>query len=110
MTTDQLEIFDLLGVEPGTLSVSGVQVNTWGREVLIDCVYDDGGPRPFQLLFEACSSLQWDVHGEPSDDDHAAELMGLFLGEEENRVASIVYTDLFELSVLYGSFTLLKDW
>ncbi len=110
MNTDQLEIFDLLGVEPGTLSVAGVQINTWGREVLIDCVYEDGSPRPFQLLFEACSSIQWDVHGEPSDDDRTAELMGLFLGEEEHRTASIVYTDLFELSVLYGSFTLLKEW
>jgi hypothetical protein len=110
MTTDHLECFELLGVEPGRMTVRDVQVSAWGSEVLISCAYEGDGPRPFQLLFEECSSIQWDVHGNLDDPDTDAELMGLFLGEEAHREAAIIYAEPFEIAVLYGSFTLIKDW
>jgi hypothetical protein len=104
---DQNEIYDMLGVEPGRTVILGVQVGTWGAELIVNCSYDD---QPFQLHFDECQSIQWDVHGEPTDQDREVDLIGLFLGEEDHQEAGIIYTDLFEIAVRYGTFTLVKDW
>lgn len=107
MVADQLEIYDMLGVEPGQITITAVEVASWGAELIVNCKYEGG--RPFQLLFDDCQSIQWDMHSSPGEQD-AAEVMGLFLGEADHKEAGIIYTDLFEIAVRYGTFDLVKDW
>jgi len=105
--SDPSEIFDLLGVEPGVLTINAVQISSWGGEVQLDCTYES---RAFQLVFEDCRSIQWDVRGHPDERDTRADVIGLLLGEEEHHESAIVVTDTFELVILYGEMLLIKAW
>ncbi len=109
---DRNEIFELLEVEPGRMVVTNIQITTWGCDVVIECRYEGEGPRkgPFQLLFEDCHSIQWDVHTKADDQDKISEIAAVFLGQDDYTESAIVYTDIFELTVLYGRFTIVKDW
>ncbi|HRE48776.1 MAG TPA: hypothetical protein PLD47_13705 [Aggregatilineales bacterium] len=100
------EFFDLLGVEPGALTITAVTISGWGTELTIDGEYE--GDQPFQCLFEEVSSLQWDAYHEPDDNETTVSVVGVFVGEDDHRAAALVYTDLFELSILYGTLSVVK--
>ncbi len=105
MTADQNEIFELLGVEKGKLTLQRVEISTWGTEVQLDCAYEGD---PFQLVFEEVRSLQWDVRGYPDERDEYADIIGLLLGEGDHHEAAIIVTDVCEIAILYGNMLLLK--
>ncbi len=107
MTTNQDEIFDLLGVEAGALTIQRVEISLWGTEVQLDCAYEND---PFQLLFEDVRSIQWDVRGHPDERDEHADIAGIFLGEKDHHEAAIIVTDVCEIAVLYGNLLLVKAW
>jgi hypothetical protein len=107
MTADHTEIFELLGVEIGALTVQRVEISVWGTEVQLDCAYEGN---PFQILFEDVRSLQWDVRGYPDERDEHADLIGIFLGERDHRGSAIIVTDVCEIAVLYGNMMILKTW
>ncbi|MBO9309027.1 MAG: hypothetical protein J7551_04495 [Chloroflexi bacterium] len=107
MAADHTEIFELLGVEVGALTIQRVEISLWGTEVQLDCAYEG---RPFQILFEDVRSLQWDVRGHPDERDEHAELIGIFLGERDHRASAIIVTDVCEIAILYGDMMILKEW
>lgn len=115
MASEREEIYELLGVAPGRLAIAGVQITAWGRDLILECTYGEGedgaaGRQPFQLLLEGCQSIQWDALGYADEQDAEALVVGMFLGEEGHGAAAIIATDVFELSVLYGTLTLVKEW
>ncbi|GAB4545159.1 MAG: hypothetical protein OHK0023_03030 [Anaerolineae bacterium] len=103
----QDEIFEMLGVAPSTLNINAVQITEWGTTLQLDCLYED---KPFQVVFEDCKSIQWDVRGHPDERDTSAEVAGLFLGQSEHRESAIIVTDVCEIAVQYGELMLLKTW
>jgi hypothetical protein len=105
MSQDLTEIFELLGTDPGKISIYRINVNTWGADVVIECQYEEG--RTFQLLFEECKSIQWDMYATPDAQDKTADIVGILLGAGNYQASAIIYTDLFELSILYGDFALI---
>jgi len=109
---DHNEIFELLDVEPGKITITNIQITTWGCDVVVECRYEGEGKRqgPFQLLFEDVRSIQWDVHTKADEQDKVSEVAGLFPGQDGHAESAIIYTDIFELTILYGGFTLVKDW
>ncbi len=107
MTADHTEIFELLGVEQGALTLQRVEISLWGTEVQLDCAYKEA---PFQLVFEDVRSLQWDVRGHPDEHDERADIFGILLGEREHRQAAIIVTDVCEIAILYGEMMILKEW
>jgi hypothetical protein len=107
MTADHTEIFELLGVEVGALTVQRVEISLWGTEVQLDCAYEGN---PFQIVFEDVRSVQWDVRGYPDERDEHADLIGIFLGERDHRESAIIVTDVCEIAVLYGDMMILKEW
>jgi hypothetical protein len=40
--------------------------------------------------------------------DPEADLIGIHLGENAHRKAALIHTDIFEISILYGSFSIHK--
>lgn len=112
MTPEQ-EIFDMLGVEPGNLNITNVHITNWGTDVQLDLEYrpaDEQPAQPFQLVFEDCRSLTWDVHDYSDEQDVTTIVLGLFLGEGQHQESAIIYTDIFELSVQYGEMLVVKRW
>jgi hypothetical protein len=109
VSADQHEIFELLDVDvdSGKIVITGVQLPTWGKEVLVECAYEG---KPFHLLFDGCTSIQWDTYGQPDEEDKIVEVVGIFLGDESHQESAIICSDIFEIAVLYDTFTLVKDW
>jgi hypothetical protein len=54
--------------------------------------------------------VSWEVVDPEDVGDAEADLIGFSLGVENQQSEATIHTDLFELSVLYGSFALQKDW
>ncbi|CAG0981605.1 MAG: hypothetical protein IAE83_15580 [Anaerolinea sp.] len=107
MNESKDEIFELLGVDPGELTLSKVNITNWGTEAVTECAYQG---RPFQLFFEGVKSIQWDAYAESDEQETLLRVMGLLLGADAHRASALIYTELFELSILYSQMTLVKNW
>jgi hypothetical protein len=103
--------YELLGLGPATSLVTSVAVDKWGSEVLISCLYDPlGSRRPYQLLFEDCHDVRWEVIRPEDVKDLEANLIGFSIDLQGHRHAAVIHTDIFELTILYGNFAVRKDW
>ena len=103
--------YTLLELGPATSLVTNVLVTKWGSDILVSCIYDPlGSRRPYQLLFKDCREVRWEVIQPEEVEDAEADLIGFSMGAAGHQDAAVIDTDLFELSVLYGSLTVEKDW
>ena len=103
--------YTLLELGPATSLVTNVLVTKWGSDVLVSCTYDPlGSRRPYQLFFNDCREVRWEVIHPEDVEDAEADLIGFSMGAAGHQGAALIHTDLFELSVLYGSLTVEKDW
>jgi hypothetical protein len=48
------------------------------------------------------------VHDEEAVGELEAEFFGISLGDAEHRKPAVITTDIFEISILYGSFSIQK--
>lgn len=101
--------YELLNVGGLTSLVTNVNVSLWGNEVVLECIYDPTGDRtPYSLVFQDCRFITWEVHDEEEVKEPEADLIGIHLGEDAHRKAALIHTDIFEISILYGSFSVCK--
>jgi hypothetical protein len=107
---DHKKIWDALGVEPGGFFVTGVDIQRWGNRVVIACVYTpwETPDKTFQLVFTDCTAIRWETYGDEIDlIEPDADVIGVHL--EENKPA-VIHTLVFEVTITYGSMTILKNW
>src|SRR2546423_2260192 len=103
--------YTLLELGPATSLVTNVLVTKWGSDILVSCIYDPlGSRRPYQLLFNDCREVRWEVIHPEDVEDVEADLIGFSMGAAGPQGAALSQTDLFVLRVLYGSLTVEKDW
>lgn len=88
--------------------VTGVQILKWGTEVRVECLDDPIDRQPYTLVFKNCREVQWQVYKSNYLQDTEADLIGVLLGKDMYQERAIVTTDIFEVSVLYGSFEVQK--
>lgn len=101
--------YELLNVGGLTSLVTNVNVSLWGNEVVLECIYDPTGDRaPYSLVFQDCRLITWEVHDEEEVKEIEADLIGIHLGEGAHRKAALIHTDIFEISILYGTFSVRK--
>jgi len=91
-----------------TSLITKVNVSSWGNEVLIECVYNPEERLPYILAFKDCRDISWTVHDEEAVGELEAEFFGISLGDPEHRKPAVITTDIFEISILYGSFSIHK--
>lgn len=109
--TSEYMDYTSLGLGPAPSLITALHVSRWGTDVRVVCSYDpQNSRRPYELHFQNCRRIQWDVHDAEGAEDESAELIGLLLGEGGHGAPAILTTDIFELQILYGSFHLRKDW
>ncbi|MEG4074158.1 hypothetical protein QUA30_15820 [Microcoleus sp. Pol14C2] len=102
--------YNLLNLGGLTSLVKNVNVSLWGNEVLLECIYDPTGDQlPYSLVFQDCREIMWEVHDEEEVKEPLADLIGFHLGEDAHRKAALIHTDIFEISILYGSFSIHKE-
>ena len=100
--------YNLLGLGGLTSLITNVNVSLWGNEVLIECVYSPEQRLPYLLEFKDCRDIRWTVHDEEEVNELEAEFFGISLGEPEHHKPAVITTDIFEISILYGSFRIQK--
>ena len=99
--------YNLLGLGGLTSLVTNVKISHWGAELLVECLYDPTGDRlPYSLVFKDCREIRWDVHDEEEVESELADLIGIHLGEEAHLKPALIHTDIFEISIVYGSFSM----
>ena len=101
--------YNLLGLGGLTSLVTNIKVSLWGNEVLIECVYNPEERSPYVLAFKDCRDIRWTVHDEEEVGELEAEFLGISLGESSHRKPAVLTTDIFEISILYGSFSIHKS-
>ena len=101
--------YELLNVGGLTSLVTNVNVSLWGNEISFECIYDPMGDRsPYTIVFRDCRDISWEVFHPEDVEDPEADLIGIHLGEDAHRKAALIHTDIFEISILYGSFSVRK--
>jgi hypothetical protein len=106
--SDWKDDYNLLGLGGLTSLITKVNVSSWGNEVLIECVYNPEERLPYILAFKDCRDISWTVHDEEAVGELEAEFFGISLGDAEHRKPAVITTDIFEISILYGSFSIQK--
>ncbi len=103
--------YALLTLGKSASLITNVLVTKWGSEVVVSCLYEPlGASRSYQLIFKDCHEVRWQVIEPGAVQDSTADLIGFSIGTGSHREAAVFTTDTFELSIIYGSFVLQKDW
>lgn len=83
--------------------IVGVTISKWGATVTVSCRHLlPNSPDEYELVFNDCHKLSWEVYGEENLVDLEADIIGFSDGLENHQEAAIITTDIFELSILYG--------
>jgi hypothetical protein len=107
--SDWKDDYNLLGLGGLTSLVTNIKVSLWENEVLIECVYNPEERFPYVLAFKDCRDIRWTVQDEEEVGELEAEFLGISLGESAHRKPAVLTTDIFEVSILYGSFSIHKE-
>ncbi|MEH2459442.1 hypothetical protein [Nostoc sp.] len=103
--------YHLLKLGGLTSLITSVNMSLWGSEVSVECVYDPTEDRfPYVLVFQDCRDIRWSLHDSEEVHEPEADLIGFSMGAESHKKAAVITTDIFELSIIYGSFVLQKNW
>jgi hypothetical protein len=53
------EVYEYIGAPPQPLLLNDIHTRSFGREIILDCLYDPQSPRPLQLVFRDCLDIMW---------------------------------------------------
>ena len=107
---DRTKIYELMGIPALGILLTGVEILSWGRELVLECLYAPlDHSKPFKIVFEGCEEIHWEVYGEDSADT-TADVIGIDIGADRYAEPAVINTDIFEVTVLYNELTILKDW
>lgn len=100
--------YELLGVGKFTSLITNIDVCLWGNKVKIECAYNPLNRSHYVMIFKDCREIKWDIYHPEDAREDEADLIGISLGEDEHRKPAVIHTDIFEISILYGSFSVHK--
>jgi hypothetical protein len=98
--------YQALGLGAAASVVTAVIVDK--DTIMIACLYDPQDTQmPYTLCFKQCEHIAWQTFNAlPDLQQLDAELVGLSLGPSGAQQLAVLTTDVFELSFVYGSFSL----
>ena len=91
-------------IRPAPSLITRVEVGQWGRELAFDGFDDPFARRRTTLRSSVCRDLHWSNYGDAATETEA-DVIGLCLGQANYLEAAIITTDLFELTIHYGTLT-----
>jgi hypothetical protein len=88
--------------------VTAVTVDKDKHTIMISCLYNPQDTQmPYTLCFKQCEHITWQTFNTlPDLQQLDAELIGVSLGPSGAQQLAMLTTDVFELSFVYGSFSL----
>ncbi|MEC4896182.1 MAG: hypothetical protein SAL07_25380 [Oscillatoria sp. PMC 1051.18] len=105
-----MDDFSLLGFGDFTSLITKIDINFWGTQVAINCVYDPDVQLPYQFVFSKCRKIEWTLLFPEGANDIEADIIDFQLGKKLHKQPAFFHTDIFDLIILYGSFELKKNW
>jgi hypothetical protein len=98
-----------LGLGKATSVITAIDVSDWGAQVTFSCLYDPRGTsKPYKLMFQGCTDVRLSMLDYQASEDGTAELIGFSLGEDARRKPAVITTDIFEASITYDVFHIVK--
>jgi hypothetical protein len=98
------EIYRLLNVEPRGILLSQVTIVAWGQQVHLECLYDPDRNLRFRVIFRNCTKVSWQIVETDQDlsREVQADVIAFEVGVPNHEEASLILTDLFHLTIVYG--------
>ena len=100
--------YQALGLGAAASVVTAVTVDKDQRTIMISCLYNPQDTQmPYTLCFQQCEHIAWQTFKAlPDLQQLDAELINISLGPRGVQQLAVLTTDVFELSFVYGSFSL----
>jgi hypothetical protein len=100
--------YQTLGLGEAASVLTAVTVDKDEHTIMVSCLYDpQDAQMPYTLCFKQCEHIAWQTFDEVRDLRQLdAELIGISLGTGGVQQQAVLTTDVFELSFVYGSFSL----
>ena len=100
--------YQALGLGAAASVVTAVIVDKDKHTIMISCLYDPQDTQmPYTLCFKQCEHIAWQTFDASRDLQRLdAGLIGISLGPRGAQQIAVLTTDIFELSFVYGSFSL----
>jgi hypothetical protein len=100
--------YQALGLGAAASVVTAVTVDKDQHTIMISCLYDpQDAQMPYTLCFEQCEHIAWQTFNAlPDLQQLDAELIDISLGPRGAQQMAVLTTDVFELSFVYGDFSL----
>jgi hypothetical protein len=100
--------YQALGLGEAASVVTAVIVDKDKHTITISCLYDPQDTQmPYTLCFEQCEHIAWQTFNAlPDLQQLDAELIDISLGPRGAQQLAVLTTDVFELSFVYGNFSL----
>lgn len=112
-TTQERTVFQLIGLPPGGLFVTGIETHLWGQTHIVSFDYNSGTDKEkqFKLVFGNCRRLNWQMMNDEIDEhDSNADVIGIDLHSKDDHQLTVIHTDLFELVLEHDTLTVQKHW
>ena len=100
--------YQALGLGAAASVVTAVTVDKDQQTIMISCLYDPQDTQmPYTLCFTQCEHIAWQTFKAfPNLQQLDAELIDISLDPRGAQQLVVLATDVFELSFVYGSFSL----
>ena len=100
--------YQALGLGEAVSVVTAVLVDTDKHTIMVSCLYDPQDVQmPYTLCFKQCEHIAWQTFKAfPDLQQLDAELIDISLGPRGAHQLAVLTTDVFELSFVYGGFSL----
>ena len=105
------DIYQRLDVRDSAIFVTAVKTHQFGGILVVECMYWGTDPhRQFELIFEDCSKIEWEINDDYKGIDTEADVIGVDFDDDHYQAA--IQTDIFAIQVLYRKLTINKigDW
>lgn len=108
MTMQTEIVIEELALNRGGWLINRLDFNYAERLFVIDAVYDE---QTLRLIFRGFHLSSWQsLHKTYEPGTVNVDVIGLDLGEEGERKAAVLHTDLFEIMLTYDDLTIEKAW
>ena len=90
--------------------ITNIHLSSWGNKLTFECVYDPAIRKPYKMIFTGCTNIKWTIYAFDKIDDTEADIIDIQLIQDTQPRQAIFCTDIFELSFVYESLEIEKNW
>ena len=103
--------YDKLGLGTAASVITNIEITNWSNKIVITCLFDPAGVnKPYQIVFVGCHGTRWEMIDVEKTEDATADLISISIGEGFYVSPAIICTDIFEVTIQYKEFEVLKSW